>query len=304
MKNNPTCIVILNYQNALKTIACLKSLVSLKGGFDIHLIDNASKDGSSELLYSMTTKMTTQLNSKILFHSNSDNFGFAGGQNPHITNLLEKQYQYFWLLNNDTIVEPNTLVHILNKFSQDEDLGIVGSKLLYPNGNIQTLGGAQISSFFGTTQYIKEEHDLNKLAYINGASFCVKREVIEKVGVLPDAYFLYFEEVDYCYQVKKAGYNIGVALDSIVIHDEGSTTHQGQPSNSLLDTLMISNRYLFHKRHLGSIIGRLLALVISILIRIKRLQFKRIIPIIRASFSESFRLNVITQLKNQGIAKN
>lgn len=293
-------VFILNYNNAQDTLECLQSLTTSAYPLDVFLADNSSQENTSEietLLYQLPN-LSPNI-SQVHFMQNSDNLGFAGGLNPIIEVALQSpsDYTHFWLLNNDTQIEAQTLTHLLQEFQSSPSHGLVGSCLKYPDGQIQTLGAVHINPFWGTTSYIKNIQDLNQMSYLNGASLLIKREVFESVGLLPTQYFLYFEEVDYCYQAKAKGFTLGVAVDSIVIHKEGASTQPHGQLSPRLDALMISNRLIFHRRFLPSLLGRYLGLIVTLFLRLLRRQWKSAAFILRACLSTKQRSNIIKRLQ-------
>lgn len=225
------------------------------------------------------------LNNPIIFIQSGKNEGFASGNNVAIKYALEKSdFEYVWLLNNDTVIESNALTSLVD-YASSNDFGIVGSKLFnyYDSDTVQAYGG-HINKFFGTSTHITKEEDLiSNLDYVVGASFLINKKVIDKIGLLPEDYFLFYEETDYCFNAKNSGFKIGVDVNSIVYHKEGNATGSKAPSKTM-DLLQIKNRMKFHKKYLGGGIGIYLSLMAVILNRIKRFQFDRAVEIAKYMF--------------------
>lgn len=301
-------ILVLNYNNTPMTIKCLESLIQLKTDYTLYLIDNNSEDTQELHQYYLQVhqKFETEPNRSIHWISNDLNYGYAGGLNQVLQDHSSLQHPYYWILNNDTQVDPEAWMHILKTFEDYPQTGIVGSVLKYPNGSIQTLGFAEISPRWGTSSYLTTTDAQERIwdqgakhphYYLNGASFCISALALDKLGPMNDEYFLYYEEVDYCYQARKAGFELRVAPQSIVYHDEGSTTQaQGQVSPEL-DALMLSNRWRFHQAHLDQPIWRWPALLISLCLRMKRLQFQRVPLIVMSIFSKKYRAKLIEKFQ-------
>ncbi|MCX7641525.1 MAG: hypothetical protein N2Z20_02690, partial [Elusimicrobiales bacterium] len=114
-----------------------------------------------------------------------------------------------------------------------------------------------------------QQNKLEKVDYVVGASFLVSKEVLDTIGLLPEDYFLYYEDADYCYKAKQYGFKLGVALDSIVYHKEGGTTKANNPKkrSKYVDELYISNKIKFHKKYLGGGFGLFCSLMISKFLR-------------------------------------
>lgn len=291
-------ILVLNYNQTEVSLKCLRSLEALTESCQIHLIDNASSDQSQ---FVDTIKSMGYLNQgdhhQYHLHLNSQNYGYAGGLNV-VLNLWEYlDYDYYWILNNDTEVDSQSLAYILKEFQSNPQLGIVGSHLKYANGDTQTLGLAKIHPRWASSRYIKEKDELQEdsKTYVNGASFCISREVIQQVGTMSSDYFLYYEEVDYCFMAESKGFELGVALDSKVIHHEGTTT-QSEGISPHLDALMIANRQKFHKKFLKNKIHALIGLFITLSLRLKRGQWKHFQEIRKACQNESYRVKIIQKL--------
>lgn len=222
-----------------------------------------------------------KLNNSLIFIQAGENRGFAGGNNIGIKYALAKDdFEYIWLLNNDTVIEKNSLSSLV-AYAKKNQLGISGSSLMYYDNpkKIQAYGG-HINKFFGTCSHIIDIKDIqNKLDYIVGASFLIDKKVIDKIGLLPEEYFLYYEETDYCFNARNNGFKLGIDIESIVYHKEGVSTggsYNGNKKSEFSDILSIKNRIKFHRKYLGGRLGLYIGLFITILNRIKRKQFKRI----------------------------
>lgn len=199
----------------------------------------------------------SKLNNPIIFIQAGENGGFAAGNNVGIKYALVKDdFQYIWLLNNDTVIEKNSL-SLLEEYATENDLGISGSALMYYHEpkEVQAYGG-HINKFFGTGSHILDKNEIeNKLDYVVGASFLIHKKVIDKIGLMPEEYFLYYEETDYCFNARNNGFKLGIALDSVVCHKEGSSTGASSNTNNSSDfsiVLGLRNRIKFHKKYLNN----------------------------------------------------
>ena len=229
----------------------------------------------------------------IIFIQSRKNDGFAAGNNIGIKYAIKKNdFSYIWLLNNDTVIEKNSLNNIF-KYAQKKKTGITGSALMYyKNPSVVQAYGGHINTFFGTGSHILDIDAIDeKLNYIVGASFLISREVIDTLGLLPEEYFLYYEETDYCFNAQRHGFKLGVALDSIVYHKEGASTGGssiGKTKSEFSDILSLQNRVTFHRKYLGGGIGLYTGLLISLIVRIKRLQLKRVWKIIQILWKNKY----------------
>lgn len=228
---NITAVVLLNWRGACDTIECVKSLID--SGIeikDIIVIDNDSQDDSVD-------KIRRCINNIEVVESGR-NGGFSYGCNVGIRIALERDYEYIWLLNNDTLINIQTLPQMLSIFSKEcgREVGIVGSLIRYLEFpyEIQAIGGGSINYLTGQTKNILELGNLDKLNYITGASMLISRKVFEEIGLLDEGYFMYWEDVEFCVRAQKAGFGIAVATDSLVLHKEGASIG----SKSLRKTLI------------------------------------------------------------------
>lgn len=196
----------------------------------------------------------------VLVH-NGGNLGFAGGNNVAIRYFLARgDVDYVWLLNNDTVVPPDALVRMVEHMAADERVGICGSTLLYYADPqvIQARGGFRYNKWRGTSrqldqfqhagpvspehlQRIEEEMD-----GVQGASALVTRRFLERVGLLSEDYFLYYEEQDWAVRARRAGYRVAFAPGSVVYHREGATT--GGSSRRPADTSETSDYHAIRSR--------------------------------------------------------
>jgi len=255
--------------------------------------EEAEKGGNPELEEELKNKMSKDITSKytLVFIQSGGNLGFAGGNNIGIRYALAKDdFEYIWLLNNDTVIRKDSLIKLI-EFTEKNNTGISGSILMYYDSpNIVQAYGGHINKFLGTSHRIlKKEQIKNKLNYIVGASFLINRRVIEKIGLLPEDYFLYYEETDYCFNASKNGFSLGAALDSVVYHKEGKSTGANKKLKSEIDALSLTNRIKFHKKYLGGGIGLWLGMVLAFFIRIGKGQADTIWKMMR--INKTFNLN-------------
>jgi len=175
------------------------------------------------------------VNRRLILIKNENNYGFAGGNNIGIKFALSVlNPDYILLLNNDTVVEKRFLDELIKIAEENEDIGAVGSALYFydlPN-TIQTVGG-KINKWTGRREHMKGEHAIPQtykkrgyviVDFVPAASLLIKKEVIKNAGMLDEEYFLYVEDVDWCFRIKQKGYNIASALRSLVWHKVSAST--------------------------------------------------------------------------------
>jgi len=249
-------ILILNWNNWKDTIACIESVFgSSYPKYKVVVIDNASTDGSEEKIIEWAKgksishirydRRTAEegglpeperdlLPPYIIFIQSERNLGYAGGNNVGIRYALKKDdCKYIWLLNNDTVIDRDALIEMVKVAESDDKIGMVGSKLLYyhrPN-IIQAAGGCRVIPWLGNASIIaSNEKDDGRWdeplepSYITGASLLVKKTAVERIGLIEEKYFLYWEDADWGIRAWRAGYRLLYCPQSKVWHKEGGTT--------------------------------------------------------------------------------
>lgn len=216
-KNYPKVfIIVLNYNGGDLLKECLRSIYqSDYPDYEAVIVDNDSSDGSFELAKNYF--------SKAHFIKNEKNIGFAGGNNVAIRFALEKFADYILLLNNDATVEKNAISEMVNFAQKDKKVGILGPIVYNQSGNIWFSGGKikwltmksiHISKNIGNEAYETE--------FISGCAMFVGKEVFQKIGLLDDKYFLYYEDDDFCVRARKKGFRCVVVPRASVTHFEKS----------------------------------------------------------------------------------
>lgn len=312
-------IIILNWKGAEDTLACLNSLAHLRGvEYRLIICDNASPDRSYEKIrdgvqsspYYKNAPLvelnredseryiisTDELNTIFLIQT-GHNLGYAGGNNVGIRFALNQaDMQYVWLLNNDTEVDPDALLHMVQRCQSEPRIGICGSRLVYfhDRAHLQGLGGIY-NRWLGTTRHYAAYapsdtvYDDDKVSadidYVIGASMLLTRPLLEQVGLLCEDYFLYFEELDISYRAKTFGYIHHVVTSAIVYHKEGASVGIATEKSAFADMLSIRNRLLFSKKfHQNSVVTVWFSLWGVFFNRLKRLQFSQVLNVLRVIF--------------------
>lgn len=261
-------IITVNYNTTNVTLELLYSLSNISyTNIEIIVVDNASTQNCDSI---------PQQFKNITFIRNPTNQGFAGGNNRGIE--IAKG-EICLLINNDTEVEPNFLEPIVNLFQKNTNIGIVSAKLLYYNAKnvIQYAGGTPINpftargKFIGTGETDTNKYCVEKKTYLaHGAAMAIHKKVFNKIGLLPEMYFLYYEELDFCEHAQKAGFEIWFQPKSVVYHKESMSV--GKLSN-LKVYYQTRNRLLFIRRNIfgfKGFISRIFYIFVSIPIAIIR----------------------------------
>jgi len=333
-KTPKVVVVVLNWNGWLDTVECVESI--LRGDYaniQIVVCDNGSSDGSMQRLcewadgtlevesavsedgrrwayrpvpkplpYARYTRneANARLPSrepKLVFVSIDSNLGYAGGNNVGLAYALaQPDVDYVWILNNDTVVERDTLARMIATAEADAHIGMVGSTLLHyrmPHA-IQALGGGPFSRTFGRDYQVgrgrrlREESDQAfDLEHVVGASMLIRTPTIRDVGLLEESYFLFREETDWCIQMRQRGWRLRYCPGARVWHKEGKSIGYKSPLHdyySVRNMLFLMQK--FYPQNLP--LAVLFLAIISVPPKLLRLQFKRLKYVIKA-FSDFFR---------------
>lgn len=275
-KNFPkVSIIILNWNGKKDTIGCLESLKKITyNNYQIIVVDNGSEDGSPEEIQNKF--------SEVIVIRNKENLGFTGGNNVGIKYALKQGADYILLLNNDTLVEPNFLSELVD-VAECKNAGIVGPKIYYYSlPYILWSAGGNFISWIGKARTIGINkvdspmyNILRKVFWLTGCAILVKKEVFEKIGILEELYFSNFEDLDFCYKARKAGYSIWYVPSSVIYHKVAQDW--GGLDNPLYIYYQIRNNFFFIKRNIQqpyTLFSYLFLLFVSIVRRSAKLFLK------------------------------
>lgn len=301
-------IVVLNWNSAKETIACLKSLVNLDDFNNIRIIvcDNDSDVNSIKQIESYLSDfygndyislnedetLTYKIDKKFYFIKNFKNYGYAGGNNIGIRFALQfADMEYVWILNNDTIVKEDSLNQMLIKIKSDHKYGVVGSRLVEMGNKIKVQGiGGIINTWLCTTKEIGSDYKIddeineiyyeNKIDYVIGASLLISKNCLNKVGLLCEEYFLYYEEIDYCNRVKLEGFKVGISSKSLVFHELGASTGKGK--SIIADFCSVRNRLIVSRKFYNEkYLFTYLSLFLVIFNRLRKMEVKKSLNIFK-----------------------
>ncbi len=251
-------VIILNYKNWNDVAECLESLFrSHYENFSVIVIDNDSQNKSLQYLrhWAQThTDFRTRLShfSKeriekpishacyttesftnnvvpgnlppLVFIQHKENKGFAGSINP-VLNCLLKEDAYVWLLNPDMVVEESTLARLAKFAASHPPESIIGTVIKYYSSptRIHLYAGGKINFNSGTISMVKDKKNISAMDYVSGGSLFTHAGNFNTMGLLPENYFLYWEEADWCYRAKMNGYQLSLC-ETAVCYDKVSTS--------------------------------------------------------------------------------
>ncbi len=224
MKEPMVSAVILAYNNCSDTIECLNSLTeSNYPNLLIWLVDNGSEDE--------TVKRVTEEFPSVRIIQTGRNLGVAGGFNAGIVPALECGSDYIFILNNDTVVEGDTLINLLNEAIKNPRFGILMPKILYYNDRLRIWSvGARYRCFppsivmIGLNCMDGPEYNIPRnLEYAPTCALLISRSVFERVGLFDEGYFFFYDDWDYSIRVREAGYIIRYVPSARLYHKVSRT---------------------------------------------------------------------------------
>ncbi|MDA8152505.1 MAG: glycosyltransferase family 2 protein [Acidithiobacillus sp.] len=243
VKAEPTVyIILLNWHGWRDTIACLDSLASLDyTNYRVLVVDNGSTDDSVARIRAAHPEAP--------IIETGRNLGFSGGCNVGVRHALEEGTDYIWLLNNDTTVDFQALSAMVAVAEANPRVGAIGSVLYYLDNpkDIQAWGGGRVCFWSGRTRHHLGPVPGARLHYLTAASILLRRRALEEVGLLDEnTFFMYWEDTDFSFRLRKAGWHLAVADQSIVLHREHAATGKGSP---LLDYYFNESAVRFFRRY-------------------------------------------------------
>ena len=237
--------LILNYNSADETIELFRNLAEqLYKNLKVLVIDNKSKEEDKQ-------KLKKNLPEKNLIF-NEQNLGFAAGNNIGIQRAMNAGADYVWILNPDVRVEKDVLSLLIETIKKNKKIAAVGSRILQREnpGIIFSDGEKMIMDKKASTlhknhnlkaKYLKTGIDYN-IDYIAGCSMLLNTLAIEEVGLLPEEYFLYFEETDWCFKAKKSDWKLAINTNATVYNLTSKKT-------SVFHYYFVRNKLIFCKKY-------------------------------------------------------
>ena len=254
-------IILVNWNGKKDTLACLASLGKLKVEslkFKVIVVDNGSTDDSVTVIKKNFPDVEVV--------EAGGNLGFTGGNNIGIHRALEDGADFVWLLNNDTSVDKNSLMALVDAFA-DRRIGIAGSKIYFApgrefhkarysdkeRGRVFWYAGGLIdwenmyASHRGVDEVdIGQYEKTEETPFITGCPMMIKKQVFEKIGLLDEKFFAYLEDLDFCFRAKAKRFQLFYVPSSIVWHKNASSSGVG---SALHEYYMTRNRLIVGMRY-------------------------------------------------------
>jgi GT2 family glycosyltransferase len=241
-------IVILSYNAAPRTIACLQSVLgTVDVDYQVLLCDNGSTPETVEALSaflsgtpgsgqsreeSLTVRgrdvEITHYGPAVRFIRLDTNLGYAGGNNVGLAYAMDQGGDYVCILNNDVVIEPDTIATLARVFAQAPRIGIAGAlNVDLEDGRTVLENGIR----FDLTTFKQEFVPLRDSGFdlvdkVIGASMLISVDALRDVGLLDERYFLYWEDMDYCLRTRAKGYGVAICYDAKVRHARHGTSNE------------------------------------------------------------------------------
>ena len=247
MNNIPLLsFITVCYNGIADTCALIQSIhkIIYSVSYEIIVVDNASREDEAAIIKTHYPTVITV--------RSQQNLGFSGGNN---LGLEIAQGRYLFLINNDTYFESDGIQALIDRLESNPQIGAVSPKIrfAFPPQYIQFAGYTQLSSITMRNEPIGMGHPddgsfetPHPSPYLHGAAMLIKREVIDRTGPMPEIYFLYYEELDWCTNMTRAGYTLWYEPHCTVFHKESQSTGQQSPLRTFYLT---RNRLLYAWRN-------------------------------------------------------
>lgn len=230
MKTPKVSVIIVNWNNYKDTSECLESFKKITyPNLDIIVVDNGSEDSSCQQFVANFSHC------KVI--KNQENLGFAAGNNIGIREALKGGADYVLMINNDTIVKDDFLEPMVHCLEHNKRAGVAGGKIYYYDdpdriwtvgGDVRILRGGSIY-YGGGEKDMGQYNTIKQMTHISGCMSLIKREVLERVGLLSEQFFFRGSEWDFCYRVFKQGYQMFYIPESVIWHKVSRTCDRYSP---------------------------------------------------------------------------
>lgn len=240
-------IITVNYngkEDTEKLIESLRNYLSIP--YELIVVDNGSLENEAAVLQKKYPFLKTI--------RSEQNLGFAGGNNLGIRHAVGN---YLFFLNNDTFVQDDSISRLIDRMILNPFLGGISPKIMFADaeGGIQFAGYTPLSRITLRNRIIgyREQdsgqyHEPRPTPYLHGAAMFIRRKAIEQAGLMPEIYFLYYEELDWSLQIRRRGFELEYNPSVTVYHRESSSTGHDSPLKAFY---MTRNRLLFAQRNLN-----------------------------------------------------
>ena len=250
-------VIIVSYNTREILLNCLRSVYSSAGDVDaeVFVVDNASTDGTVDAIHREFPKCTVI--------ANETNVGFSRANNQAVRVCSGR---YILLLNPDTVVEPDVLAKMVTLMDEQRDVGMVSCKLVTQDGSLDLAcrrafpslwdgfcRASGLSQWFPKSRLLAgynltylDEHKTCEVDAVNGAFMFARREAVEEVGLLDEDYFMYCEDLDWCFRFGRSGWKVVYHPAATTVHLKGQS---GNPKSSAMIRELFRSTKLFYRKN-------------------------------------------------------
>ena len=266
--------VVVNWNSWRDTVACLQSLEKLDYPQTPVVVDNGSTDGSVPRIREACPQ--------VALIELGRNFGFGAGCNVGLRRALAMGADFIWLLNNDTLVDRTSLSSMIEAALADSGIGAIGSIIYHMDqpDRVQVWGGWRVRMLLGSVCPYTANMPLRRLDFVSGASCLLRAHAVRSVGLFDEGFFMYWEDADLGFRLRRQGWKLGVADRSRVWHKGGAAIGPRRAEADAWDNMSAAR---FFRRY-----ARVPAIPLAmggtcrIAKRLSRGEFKRIAAVISA----------------------
>lgn len=246
---NDIAVIICNFNGGTETVRCIEEVIKSKDTqLDIYVIDNASTDDSVSLIRSRFSNHVTIIR-------NPENMGGSGGFGRGLRLAVEKGYPYIMMLDNDAYVDTDTIKKLYEYLQENPDVGIVGAKIMMSDDPERVMDYAKIINF---ETFIDESQWCGKLDseaakiprdcdFAAATAAMTRREVLLKCGGMDEEYFIYYDDIELGYRIKKYGYRVVSLGSAKAWHKSGMRQRR---ENTFVRYYITRNRHRFFAKYL------------------------------------------------------
>ncbi|AWO74733.1 glycosyltransferase family 2 protein [Geobacillus thermoleovorans] len=220
-------IVICNFNKKEYLIRCIESVLdSSYQNFSLYVVDNASTDGSAELVREL-------FGGKLTLIMNDENKGGTGGFNRGMREALRAGHRYILLLDNDVVIDKETIKHLIDVLEEDPSIGIVGSAIYKMDApdQLQEVGAAIDWDEFKVVPFYQDVLQPKHLPYIVESDYVpaccalIRADAVRQIGLMDEKWFIHWDDIEWCYRFKQRGYRVVACSRAKVWYKTGAVLH-------------------------------------------------------------------------------
>jgi hypothetical protein len=250
MNHPKVYVIILNWNGLQDTLECLESVYKLDyTNFQVIVVDNGSRDNSAAVI--------RENYPQVIIIENRENLGYTGGNNMAMHYAMDHESDYIWLLNNDTVVEPDTLSNLITAAKNSPNIGLISPIIYdYYNPNKIQFCGSYIDwnkQVIVYTRSVEEskiwQNTYSQLMCLWGTALLIKRDLIKNIGYLNDRFYAYWEDTEFSMRSIEGGYRNVVELSARIRHK----INLGTGRSTVYFYYMARNKYFFWMKYLRGV---------------------------------------------------